>query len=122
MNFKNFISAFLFLPLLLNCSSSGDDTTEPTPDPDPDPSEKVTYDADIKSIMTGNCTSCHGSTPTQNAPMSLVTYAQVKANVDKIITRVNSTSNPMPPSSSNALSASEKDLIDQWKADGLLEN
>ncbi|MBJ6367088.1 hypothetical protein [Snuella sedimenti] len=120
MNFKNFISAFLFLSLLLNCSSGGDDTTEPTPDPDP--TDGVTYDADIKSIMTSDCTSCHGSTPTQNAPMSLVTYAQVKANVDKIITRVNSSSNPMPPSPNSPLSQSEKNLIQQWKDDGLLEN
>ncbi|WP_242205168.1 c-type cytochrome [Aestuariivivens insulae] len=124
MNLKHFIYAFLSISLLLNCSSGGDDPSEPNtnnPDPDPDTSGKVTYDADIKSIMTSNCTSCHGSPTSQGAPMSLTTFSQVKANVDKIITRVNSSSNPMPPASNGTLSSSEKNLIQQWKDDGLLE-
>ena len=54
------------------------------------------------------------------APMSLVTYDQVKNNIDIIITRVNSTTNPMPPA--GQLPASTRNLFQQWKDDGLLEN
>ncbi|WP_158293214.1 cytochrome c [Tamlana fucoidanivorans] len=109
--------------MAFNCSSSSDtDTMEtPNPDPDPTPSEKVTYDADIKSILSSNCISCHGSTPTQNAPMSLTTYTQTKNYIDQIIDRVNRTgSGKMPPS--GQLSSQEKAAFQQWKTDGLLEN
>ncbi|MFL1011212.1 hypothetical protein [Flavisericum labens] len=116
--------------LLFNCSSSSNDDDyntpdpdpTPTPDPDPTPMDEVTYDADIKSIISNNCLQCHGSPTTNNAPMSLTTYAQVKNNVDNIISRINSSTNPMPPSPNSPLSASEKSLIQQWKDDGLLEN
>jgi len=121
MKFKNFIYAFVIISLLSNCSSSSDDESM-TPQPDPDPTEKVTYTADIKSIIDGNCISCHGATPSNGAPMSLTTYTQVKNNVNNIISRINSTSNPMPPSPNSPLSSTQKSLIQQWKDDGLLEN
>lgn len=124
MNFKTLFYGLAIALFVFSCSSNSDDdvTAQPDPDPDPTPSEKVTYNADIKSIITSNCISCHGSTPTNSAPMSLTTYTQVKNYINTIITRVNSTSNPMPPSPNAPLSTTNKNLIQKWKDDGLLEN
>ena len=116
---KILYSGILFSAIFYGCSSSSnDDLTSPTPNPDP--SAKITYDANIKSIMTGNCTSCHGNPPTQNAPYSLSTYTQVKDKVDIILTRINSSTNPMPASGQMPLAT--RQLFQQWKDDGLLEN
>ena len=41
-------------------------------------SEIVTYNQVVKGIMDNNCISCHGTTPTNGAPMSLTTYENVK--------------------------------------------
>lgn len=40
--------------------------------------EQVTYIQNIKSIIDNNCLSCHGTTPSSGAPMSLTTYENVK--------------------------------------------
>lgn len=121
MNFKTLFYAFLSLTLFLNCSSGGDDPGNSNNNPDPNPNA-ITYDANIKGIITNNCTSCHGSTPSNGATFSLTTYNSVKSRVDNIISRVNSSSNPMPPAPNSPLSSSQKSLIQQWKDDGLLEN
>lgn len=125
MNFKHPISLLVITVLLFNCSSGGDDPSSPDPNPNPNPDPNptaVTYNGNIKSIISNNCISCHGSPTANGAPMSLTSYSQVKSYVDKIITRINSSSNPMPPSPNSPLSASNKNLIQQWKDDGLLEN
>ena len=114
------IFSLAMLILLFNCSNSSPDDVN-NPDQNPNPSSKVTYNQTISSIMSSNCISCHGTTPSNNAPNSLTTYTQVKNNVDNIIDRVNRTgAGKMPPNSN--LSASAKQLIQQWKNDGLLEN
>lgn len=121
MNFKNLFIGFSLIALLFSCSSdSSDDLTQnPDPDPDPEPTAKITYDDDIKTIMTNNCTSCHSSPP-QGAPFSLTTYTQVKNRVDGIISRINNASSPMPPS--GLMPQNLRDMVQQWKDDGLLEN
>ena len=122
MNFKHLISVSIITVLLFNCSGGGDDPTY-QPDPTPDPNATtVTYNADIKSIISNNCIKCHANPPVNGAPMSLTTYSQVKSFVDKIITRINSSTNPMPPSPNTPLTQTQKNLIQQWKDDGLLEN
>ncbi|UKM64696.1 hypothetical protein GSB9_01253 [Flavobacteriaceae bacterium GSB9] len=123
MNFKYLIYGLALTLFAFNCSSSSEDdmTSQPDPDPDPTPSEKVTYEADIKSIISNNCISCHGTTLTNNAPMSLTTYSQVSSYIDGILDRINRTgAGKMPVNGS--LSTTEKNLIQQWKDDGLLEN
>jgi uncharacterized membrane protein len=114
MTFKNSIYVFLIATLLLNCSSSDDPITNPT--------GKITYNANIKSIINNNCTSCHGSPTTNGAPMSLTTYSLVKSAVETrgLIDRINNTSNPMPQS--GLMTQATRDLIQQWVNDGLLEN
>ena len=110
-------NSFLFVltgVLLFSCSSEDDDSEmiEAT----------ITYDTNIKSIIDNNCTVCHGSPTTQGAPMSLTTYTEVKSAVETrdLIGRVNSSSNPMPQS--GLMTLANRDLIQQWKDDGLLEN
>lgn len=124
MKLKHAFPLIVIFALLYACSSDspGSSTPDPNPNPDPNNTTKVTYAADIASIINGNCISCHSDPPVNSAPMALTTYAQVKNYVNVIITRVNSTTNPMPPSPNNPLSASDKSLIQQWKNDGLLEN
>lgn len=125
MNFKNFIKLFTISLLLFNCSSSGDEPmSQPNnPDPDPDPnSSSITYNANVRAIINNNCTSCHGDPTTNSAPMSLITYTQVKGAVETrgLINRINDTDNPMPQN--GLMSQANRDLIQQWVNDGLLEN
>ena len=118
MKFKHLIFVTITSLFIMNCSSSsGDDLSET---PDPNPSTKITYDANIKSIISGNCTSCHGSPTSNGAPTSYTTYTQVKNAVNLIISRINNASNPMPQA--GLMPQANRDLIQQWKDDGLLEN
>lgn len=123
MNFKNLMYVLAISTLLFSCSSGGDDPSEPNPNPNPNPnpSGKITYDGNIKVIISNNCTSCHGNPTTNSAPMSLTTYTQVKSAVETrgLIDRINNASNPMPQS--GLMSLNNRNLIQQWKDDGLLE-
>lgn len=120
MKSKNLIFVLVFSMLLFNCSNDSNDDVNGQPDPDPDPTAKLTYSADIASIINNNCTQCHGSTPSNGAPFSLTTYDAVKSRVDRIIARTNSASSPMPPA--GLINLSLREMIQQWKDDGLLEN
>ncbi|MFD0836040.1 cytochrome c [Mariniflexile aquimaris] len=126
MKFKNLIYVFATVILLFNCSSGSDDDTSPTPtpnpNPNPNPSGKVTYNGNVKSIMSSFCISCHGNPPTNGAPMSLTTYSQVKNAVESrgLINRINNANNPMP--TGGLMSQANRDLIQKWLDDGLLEN
>lgn len=118
MKSKNIIYVLALFLLLFNCSNdSNDDLIEQEMDILP---TTITYDGDIQSIINNNCTQCHGSTPTNGAPFSLTTYDNVKGRVDRIIARTNSASSPMPPA--GQLNLGLRDMIQQWKDDGLLEN
>ncbi len=116
MNFKNLIYLFTTTLLLLNCSNGSDDTVS---QPDPN-SNGITYDANVKNIIGGNCLQCHGNPTANGAPFSLTTYTQVKDKVDIILTRINSASSPMPPT--GQMPIGNRDIIQKWKDDGLLEN
>lgn len=125
MNSKNLFSLVLMVTLLFNCSGDGDDPSVPNsnnPDPNPNNSTSITYNSHIKSIMSGNCTSCHGNPTTNSAPMSLTTYSEVKNAVENrgLIERINDTNNPMPKG--GLMSQANRDLIQQWKDQGFLEN
>jgi mono/diheme cytochrome c family protein len=118
MKTKKLIFALVMSMLLFNCSSdSNDDLKEEEMNPSP---TTLTYDANIASIINNNCTQCHGSTLSNGAPFSLTNYDDVKGRVDRIIARINNSSNPMPPS--GLMSSNLRAMIQQWKDDGLLEN
>jgi len=115
-----FILVITLIGILFGCSSGGDMNESPDPNPDPEPSS-VTYNGNIKSI-TSNCTTCHSNPPTNNAPMSLTTYDDVKNAVENrgLISRINSSTNPMPPT--GLISQSSRDLVQAWVNQGFLVN
>lgn len=111
------------LGLITGCSSSDtsegvmeprDNTENPGGGGDPTPSGPISYAEDIRAILQANCTSCHGNPPTQNAPMSLTTLEQVRSAVNSrgLLTRINSTTNPMPPT--GLLPAATRQLLEDW--------
>lgn len=132
MKIKNIICTLALLGLLFNCSSSSNDDiddqetqeqeeiTEMTPENGQENTNKLTYNANIKSIIDGACIRCHGTTLTNSAPFPLVNFDQVSSRVGRIISRVNSTSSPMPPN--GRIDMSLRAQIEQWRTDGLLEN
>ena len=87
--------------------------------------EMITYSENIKSIIDNNCISCHGSTPSNGAPMSLTTYENVKEavlNRDLLerISRAEGTSGAMPLGGPR-LPQTDINSIIQWNTEGLLE-
>lgn len=118
---------FVFMITLLSCGSS-DDSTEPEVmiDPDPIPGQTSTYIANVKTIIDTNCLECHG-TPLQNsAPMHLVTFQEVVSAVNTRdlfgFVSTNNAFNVMPPSDEGGrMPQATIDIIEDWIADGLLE-
>lgn len=107
---KNFL--VLIVPFIIfNCSSSNTDDENDT---------VITYETDIQNIINNNCVQCHGNPPSQGAPVSFTTYDQVKTNINDILIRINSSSNPMPPT--GQISSNLRAKIQEWKDGGLLEN
>ena len=106
--------------LLTGCSSSGGDET-PMPDPDPQ-GGPITYQQHVRPIITANCLSCHSDPPSNNAPMPLTTYSDVRGAVETrgLLNRINSTTNPMPPN--GRMPSSTRQVIEDWVDQGFLEN
>ncbi|NJB70140.1 putative membrane protein [Saonia flava] len=104
--------------LLLEPETNSEQETE-------EPSGIITYNANIKSIIDGNCLGCHSNPPRNGAPFSLTTYEQVKTRADNgsllsSLSKQTSENGSMPPA--NRLPQSTIDLIEQWIQDGTLEN
>ena len=92
---------------LYSCSSDSDD----------DPNmNSVTYSTNVKAIIDGNCLGCHGNPTANGAPMSLITYTQVKEAVENrnLIGRIENGS--MPPA--GALTSAQIQLIKNWQSGG----
>ncbi len=110
------------LTLALGCSKS--DNSEGTADDpnnqNPDPTA-LSYQNDIRPIIQGNCVSCHGNPPTNNAPMSLTSLSQVRSAIESrgLLSRINSTTNPMPPD--GLMPQSARELIAEWANQGFPE-
>lgn len=114
-----------YLPLLsffyiIGCSNnSEDDLTNPVV------LGITKYNQDVKTIIDNNCIICHGATPSNGAPMSLVTYAQVKDAVQNrgLLDRISRDQGApgMMPNQGTRLPQATIDLIADWNTDGLLE-
>ncbi|MFY7670340.1 hypothetical protein ACOSP6_04575 [Tenacibaculum sp. MEBiC06402] len=120
MKTRNLTTLVLASILAVSCSSSEVSNDDPVVI---DPTQKITYEKDVKNIINNSCavSGCHtGSNPP--AGVLLNTYNQVRSQAENgnLIGRINSSSNPMPPS--GQLPSSTRSIIDQWKADGFLEN
>ncbi|MGY3794278.1 hypothetical protein [uncultured Aquimarina sp.] len=117
-----------FTMILISCSSSDDGTTEPDVviDPDPIPEQTSTYIGHVKTIIDSNCLECHGSPLQNSAPMELVTFQQVvnAVNDRNLFSFINTTNafNVMPPSDEGGrMPQATIDIVEDWIADGLLE-
>lgn len=112
--------AFIFL--LFSCSKS-DNSDGVMNDPnseDPD-ATTLSYQNDVRPIIQGNCLSCHGNPPTNNAPMSLTSLSLVKSAIENrnLLSRINNTTNPMPPD--GLMPQSARQLISDWATQGFPE-
>ncbi len=120
MKFK-YLLYFASLFCLTNCSyNSEDDLTE-----DVIIEEFVTYQDNIKSVIDTNCIFCHSNPPVNGAPMSLITYNDVKNAVENrgLIDRISSTdAGFVMPFGGPRLPQNLIDLVIQWEQEGLLEN
>ena len=117
---KKILFIILIYSLVLSCSnSSEDDLIDTTPIPD-----TATYVDNVKTIIDNNCIQCHNVPPVNGAPISLVTYVQVKDAVlnRDLIGRITGTSSgSLMPLGGPKLPQRQIDIIVQWEADGLLE-
>lgn len=85
----------------------------------------VKYSIDVKSIIDNNCISCHGTVPTNGAPMSLVTSNDVKGAILSrgLLNRI-SLSESAPgfmPLGGSKLSQNAINIISKWQNDGFIE-
>ena len=128
MHQTNLTPLFVMIFFLLSCSTSeiNEDFIPVDPSPvDPTPAEpepaKTTYEKDVKVLINNSCATaaCHDA---ENPPygLALTNYEQVKNSAENgnLIGRINSNSNPMPPSGKNNTIVA---IIDKWKNDGYLE-
>jgi mono/diheme cytochrome c family protein len=105
---------------VMSCSSGDDSPTPPvTPPVNPPTEGTVTYTSNIKSIMDGNCVSCH-SPGGENSSVPLQTYAQVSGKASAIKTRIEKpVGDPLVMPKGGKLSQANIDLINKWIADGM---
>jgi uncharacterized membrane protein len=78
---------------------------------------EVSYDTDVKSIISDNCTQCHaGSSP--SAGMDISTKAGLQSGIETrgLISRINSSNNPMP--ASGLMSTENRAKIAAWQDQG----
>lgn len=115
MNFKNLIYLKITFILMINCSYSEGDDLIPVSD---DSQVTITYETNIKKLISMNCTPCHANPPEEGAPV-YSTYISVKKDIDEIINRTNDVAFPMPED--GLMSIKDRELIKKWKSDGLLE-
>ncbi|WGD34951.1 hypothetical protein [Olleya sp. YS] len=115
------IITFVSLTIFSCSNNSEDDLIDTTPIPE---GQKVTYTADIKSIMDNNCTSCHSNPPVNGAPNSLMTFQDVSNQANTVLNRISLQSGEggAMPLGAPRLPQASIDLFQQWIDDGLLEN
>lgn len=114
-NLLMFTGLFLIF-LVVSCSGGGGDDS-PIIDPTP---TTITYANTISGIVSSRCTSCHGSPPSNGAPMSLTTYDNVK---DAVTSRglINKIETGVMPQNGTMLSATQIQNFKTWQANGFPE-
>ncbi|PHS60574.1 MAG: hypothetical protein COB12_12990 [Flavobacterium sp.] len=117
-----FFTSLVLILTISSCTQNTYDDIEAEADPIP---EIVTYQ-DVKPIIDGVCLACHSNPPQNGAPMSLVSYVNVKEAVQNrdLINKIskNEGEDGLMPLGGPRLPQSSIDLIVEWNNDGLLEN
>ena len=119
---KKIIYTLCFLTLILfSCSNNSEDDLIDSPILLPN--EKVTYIADIKTIIDNNCIFCHSNPPVNGAPISLITFQDVSGQANTILSRISLQAGQggAMPAGGPRLPQAAIDLVQQWITDGLLE-
>lgn len=107
---------------ILQLSCSNESTSDLIGDPI---AEEITYTNAVKSIIDNNCISCHGTTPTNGAPMSLTTYANVRDAVlnRSLLDRISRDqgASGMMPLGGTRLLQEKINQINTWATEGFRE-
>jgi mono/diheme cytochrome c family protein len=78
---------------------------------------------DVVDVLKAHCISCHSSPPVSNAPMALLTYADLTAKsaadpastlAERSVARMQSASSPMPPGAGVTVSPAEIAAFTAW--------
>lgn len=117
---KNYL-LLVFASFLMACSNDNPDTLMEDMPVD----GMITYKQNVKSIIDNNCIRCHAATPVNGAPMSLVTYDQVKNAIQNrgLLNRIslNNGNSLLMPQGGPRLPQATIDIVSQWQQDGLVE-
>lgn len=124
---KKTIAFLIIVAGLSSCSDSDsfqDIETPPGTVLPPPSTSTTTYSADVKSIIDGNCVSCHSSGGAASF-RPFTTYAEVKAAVENsgLLNRIQLQSGEqglMPQG--GRMSQTKIDLVVKWNTNGLKEN
>ena len=124
---KVICSTLIVVFAVMSCSGGGNDDLSPPP-VSPPPTEggggvvavtNPTYTGNIKSIIDGNCITCH-SPEGQKSDVPLLTYEQVSAKISEIKIRIEKPAgDPMAMPKGGKLLQSNIDLINKWIANGM---
>ncbi|MDR6967032.1 putative membrane protein [Flavobacterium arsenatis] len=120
MNLKNTLLFTSLVLVLISCTNdSTNDLTEPL-----DINQTVKFSS-VQSIMQNNCNNCHGNPTSGGAPISLVTYNEVKAAVleSDLIGRmsIENGGDGLMPEGGPRLPQTTIDVVIKWQADGFQE-
>ncbi len=83
---------------------------------------------DVADVLTGSCTSCHGTPPTGGAPMPLTSLTQLRAsspsnaavtNGQASVQRMASSTRPMPPPPATPVAAAKQSAFAAWVSAGM---
>lgn len=120
MKSQKLLILFVMLFLLASCTNDSESDVIDNVTP-----ASITYTNSIKSIMDTNCISCHGTSPTNGASISLKTYQNVKdAELNfGLILRISKAqgSAGMMPNGGTRLPQSKIDEVINWKNNGFKE-
>jgi len=117
---KKYVIYLMTFLLFVGFSACSNDNGDDLQNPDP-----ITYTNDVKAIIDANCLNCHSDPPSNQAPIALVTYDQVRSSTENgsLISRIQRPENEAGamPLGAPRLSQSLIDVIVQWRTDGYRE-
>jgi hypothetical protein len=83
---------------------------------------------DVAAVLATHCLGCHGHPVAANAPISLVTYAELtaksaidpmKTEIERSVIRMQQAQGPMPPGAGPTVPAADIATLDAWISQGM---